>query len=405
MQPVERPGGGVAGESPFRRLATLIAGIEPGKSPIDLSIGEPRHAMPDFIAGTLARHTAEFSRYPPILGTEEFRTTVAGWLDRRYGLGEAVDPARHITILAGSREGLFSAAITARDRAAERIRANGARPAILLPNPFYHAYAAAAHTLELEPVFIESGPDTGYLPDPDTLSPDLLDRLVAAYIASPVAPQGTVAGADFWAAMIGLARKHGFMLFADECYSEIFRETPPPGALQAANDLGGDFANLMVFNSLSKRSNLAGLRCGFAAGDPGFLTEWTRLRNMSAPQVPLPLQAVGAAAYGFEAHVIDNRQLYNEKFNAAAEILQGRFGATTPAGGFFLWLDMEAVGGGEEAALRLWREAGVRTVPGGYLSGTLADGSNPGARYLRLALVETKSRVEEALSRIKELFG
>ena len=387
---------GIGGESPFRRLAALVAGHEPGAAPIDLSVGEPRHPVPGFVGPILARETNDFSRYPPINGRKAFRDAVASWLENRFGLTGAIDPDRHILPLSGSREGLFLAAFTARDRMAERPD----HPVLLLPNPFYHAYAAAARAIEAEPVFFDIGPETNFLPDPDALDPALLDRTIAAYVASPAAPQGNAASKELWHRLIELARRHDFMLFADECYSEIYRRTPPAGALEAANETGEGFDRLVVFNSLSKRSNLAGLRCGFAAGDPDFLTEWTRFRNMAGPQVPLPVQSVAAAAFSDEVHVAENRRLYNEKFASAAEILGGRFGAYTPDGGFFLWLDMSEYDGGEAAALRLWQNAGLRVVPGGYLSGTIADGSNPGDRFLRLALVEERSRTDDALNRI-----
>jgi len=391
---------GFTGESPFRRLAALLADIEPGATPIDLSLGEPRHPIPDFVAPILAEEVRDFSRYPPINGSPKFRTAIAAWLNARYDLDGLIDPEQHVIPVSGSREGLFFAAITARDRAVKRPD----RPAILLPNPYYQAYAAAAHAIGAEIVFLDADPDKDFLPDPDALDPAVLDRTIAAYVASPVAPQGTVASRALWRRLIELARRHDFMLFADECYSEIYRDAPPPGAIEAAADLDGRLDNLVVFNSLSKRSNLAGLRCGFAAGDAAFLKDWIRFRNMAAPQVPLPVQSVAAAAFGDETHVAENRRLYNEKFDIAAGVLDGRFGARTPEGGFFLWLDMAAVGGGETAALRLWREAGVRTIPGGYLSGILPDGSNPGDPFLRVALVDDPARIGEALGRLVSLF-
>ena len=390
----------IGGESPFRRLAALIAGIEPGAAPIDLSIGEPKHAVPDFVAPILAREIAGFGRYPPIKGSDAFRNAIATWLDERYQLDGLIDPESGVLPLSGSREGLFLAAFAARDHKLEMHD----RPAILLPNPFYHAYAAAAQALGVEPVFFDVSPETDFLPDPENLDHDLLDRAIAVYVASPTAPQGTVASRHFWQRMIDLARQHDFMLFADECYSEIYRDIPPPGALEAVAGLDGTLDNLVVFNSLSKRSNLPGLRVGFAAGDPDFLTEWARFRNMAGPQVPLPIQAVGVAAFRDETHVAENRRLYNEKFISAEQILGRRFGAYTPDGGFFLWLDMSAVGGGEIAARRLWQEAGVRAVPGGYLAGSSPNGGNPGEDYLRVALVESRQRTDEALNRLVSIF-
>lgn len=388
--------------SPFQRLADLLAPIPPGRAPINLTVGEPRHPVPSFVGPVIAREIDGFGRYPAIRGTEAFRRAVAGWLDRRFGLVGAVDPEHGVLPLNGSREGLFFAALEARRRS----RKAAQRPAILLPNPFYQAYAAGAAAAGCEAVMIDAGPETGFLPDLAALSDDLLDRTVALYYASPANPQGAVASRAAWCRVIETARAHDFMLFADECYSEIYRGTAAPeGVLAAAADLGGGLDRVIAFNSLSKRSNLPGLRCGFAAGDPDFLGTWAGFRNMAAPQVPGPVQAVAVAALGDEAHVAENRRLYDAKFAAAARILGGRYGHFTPEGGFFLWLDVADHGGGEAVAVRLWREAGVRTVPGGYLCGTSPTGTNPGDRFLRIAMVESPALTEEALGRIVETLG
>jgi len=388
--------------SPFQRLADLLAPIPPGRAPINLTVGEPRHPVPAFVAPVLAREIDGFGRYPAIRGTDAFRKAVAEWIDRRFGLSGAVDPEHGVLPLNGSREGLFFAALEARRRS----RKASERPAILLPNPFYQAYAAGAVAAGCEAVMIDAGPETGFLPDLDGLATELLDRTIALYYASPANPQGAVASRAAWRRVIETARAHDFMLFADECYSEIYRGTAAPeGVLAAASDLGAGLSGVVAFNSLSKRSNLPGLRCGFAAGDPDFLRTWVGFRNMAAPQVPGPVQAVAVAALADEAHVIENRRLYDEKFALATRILGRRYGYAAPPGGFFLWLDVAALGGGEVVAERLWRDAGVRTVPGGYLCGSGADGSNPGAAYLRVAMVESPALTEEALGRIVETLG
>jgi aspartate/methionine/tyrosine aminotransferase len=392
---------GPAFASPFQRLADLLAPYAPGRSAIDLTIGEPRHPVPAFVGPVLAAEIAGFGRYPPIRGTTAFREAVVGWLDRRFALGGAVDPARGVLPLSGSREGLFLAALEARRRRGSEI----ARPAILLPNPFYQAYAAGAVAAGCEPVLLDAGPQTGFLPDLEAVDPAILDRTVALYYASPANPQGAVADRAEWLKVIGVARRHGFMVFADECYSEIHREgRVPVGVLSAALDTPERFTGVVAFNSLSKRSNLPGLRCGFAAGDPDFLAGWAAFRNTAAPTVPTPIQAVAVAAYADEAHVVENRRLYDAKYAAAERILAGRFGHTTPPGGFFLWLDVAAAGGGVAAALKLWIEAGVRTIPGGYLCAG-RDGVDPGERYLRVAMVENLAATEEALHRIVETLG
>ncbi|MBZ9937957.1 aminotransferase class I/II-fold pyridoxal phosphate-dependent enzyme [Mesorhizobium sp. BR1-1-16] len=380
--------------SPFQKLNDRLAGIAPGLAPINLGLGEPQHPIPAFVGPVIAANLDLFGRYPAIRGTDAFRATVAAWLNRRYGLAASpVDPETMVLPLNGSREGLFFAALGARERAA-----GIARPAVLLPNPFYQAYAAGAEAAGLEIVLIDAGPDERHLPDLSRLAPDILARTIALYVASPTNPQGSVATSDDWRGLIAAARQHDFMIFADECYSEIYRSTPPPGVLEAAAGLGGGFANIVTFHSLSKRSNLPGLRAGFAAGDPVFLKDWTRLRNMAAPQVPTPIQAVAVAAYSDEAHVAENRALYNRKFELAQDLL----GVTAPEGGFFLWLE---VGDGEEAAIRLWREVGVRTIPGAYLCLPTAAGDNPGRSFLRVAMVQDIATTTEALRRMAQVLG
>ncbi|MHC5655604.1 aminotransferase class I/II-fold pyridoxal phosphate-dependent enzyme [Stappia sp. ICDLI1TA098] len=391
--------------NPFERLAALIAGVEPGLDPLVMTIGEPRHAMPAFLGKVIADNLADFSRYPNIRGTDAFRAAVSGWLDRRYGLAGSLDAARGILPLNGSREGLTFAAVGVRDYLAAKGRvAPAGRAAVLMPNPFYQTYAAAAHLADAEFVGLDATRATGFLPDLDALSPDLLDRTLAFYYASPANPQGAVADLATWRKLIELARRHGFFIVADECYSEIYRSTPPAGVLEAAHAMGAGYANIVTVNSLSKRSNLAGLRCGFAAGDPDFLAAWSGFRGLAAPQVPLPLQAVAAAAFADEAHVAENRRLYNEKYAVAERILSPLFGAVVPEGGFFLWLDVARFGGGVEVTRKLWAQAGVKVLPGAYLALDGAAG-NPGADYIRLALVDDAKTIETALSRVVAVLG
>jgi aspartate/methionine/tyrosine aminotransferase len=389
-------------QSPFQRLARLISGTKPGASQIDLAVGEPRHPIPSFVGPVLSANLDGFGRYPAIRGTDGFRRAVADWLDQRYGLAGLIDPETGVLPLNGSREGLFFAALEARDAAG----AKPGRPAILMPNPLYQAYAAGAEAAGAEAVALSPAEPGSVLPDLGGLDPALLERTIAIYIASPANPQGTVMSLDDWRTLIALARRHRFMVFADECYSELYRATvaPPPGVLEAARDgLGLDC--IIAFNSLSKRSNLPGLRCGFAAGDPDFLARWMRLRNTAAPQVPTPLQAIAVAAFGDERHVAENRRLYDAKYGLAREHLAARFGEVVPPAGFFLWLDVTAWGGGEATALHLWREGGLKTVPGGYLAVPGPDGRNPGEAHLRLALVDDIATTGTALDRLARLLG
>jgi N-succinyldiaminopimelate aminotransferase len=397
-QPLPAPSPAEESRSPFVRLSDLIAGLEPGKPPINLSVGEPQHAIPAFVGPALAAHLDDFGRYPANKGSEPFRHAVAAWLGRRYRLPRAIDPERDVLVLSGTREGLFLAAIAAR----RWVHHRDGTPAVLIPNPFYAAYSAGALAAGCEPVYLPATRAHGFLPDLDALDDKLLRRTVAFYLASPSNPQGAVAPRAYLERLAKLAQKHGFLVFADECYGEIYSHDPPAGMLEAS---GSDFANTVVFHSLSKRSNLPGLRVGFAAGDRSFLAAFLELRNVAAPQVPVPAQYVAVAAYADEAHVEENRKLYSAKFDLADQILGGRYGYVRPAGGFFLWLDVSAHGGSELVTKRLWAEAGVRVVPGRYLARNQADGSNPGADFIRVAMVQDKQATAEALHRLVELLG
>ncbi|MFZ3239789.1 MAG: aminotransferase class I/II-fold pyridoxal phosphate-dependent enzyme [Pseudolabrys sp.] len=383
----------VDSRSPFVRLTELIAGIEPGKPVINLSVGEPQHPIPNFVGPTLDAHLADFGRYPANKGIEPFRRAVASWLGRRYSLARPIDPESEVLVLNGTREGLFLAAIAAK----RWVTRHAGKPAVLIPNPFYAAYAAGALAADCEPVYLPTTREGGFLPDLDALDEALLARTVACYIASPSNPQGAVADSAYLDRLANLARRFGFLIFADECYCEIYSGNAPAGMLEAA---GPDFANVVVFHSLSKRSNLPGLRVGFAAGDRRFLAPYLELRNVAAPQVPTPAQYVAIAAYGDEAHVQENRKLYSAKFDLADQIVGGRYGYERPAGGFFLWLDISKHGSSEMVTKKLWSGAGVRVVPGRYLAREQNDGSNPGEGYIRVAMVQDKAATAEALHRL-----
>lgn len=391
--------------SPFQKLADLLAGIDPAidenQSAIDLTIGEPRHAFPAFVPDIITQHADLFRRYPPMRGTDDFRQSVEDWLNTRYNLGGLPLAERNILPLNGTREGLFHAVVGARDWARHTFGKKTDNAAVLLPNPFYHTYIGAARAIDAEPVFLNGSAGSGFLPDLDELAgeTELLDRTIAFYYASPANPQGNVADLETWRKLIDLARKHKFLILADECYSELYRETPPPGILEAC---GSDMRNVVAFHSLSKRSNLAGLRCGFAAGDGDFLTQWTKYRNLVAPQVSMPLLAAGAAAFRDEMHVAENRRLYNEKFDAARRILGDDLPHETPPAGFFLWLDVSAFGDDVSVTQKLWREVGLKVIPGSYLARVDRFGVNPGDGFLRIAMVADLQETEEALKRLRQ---
>jgi aspartate/methionine/tyrosine aminotransferase len=386
------------GRSPFVRLRELLGDSAPGKPAISLAVGEPQHGVPSFVGPVIAAHIDEFGRYPMNKGLEGLCEASADWLGRRFALPRPLDPASEVLVLNGSREGLFLAAIAAERWASGR----AGRPAMLIPNPFYAAYAAGAVAANCEPVYLPATAATGFLPDLDALSEELLSRTVAFFIATPANPQGAVADLAYLERTVALARRFGFLVFSDECYSEIYTQHAPAGILEAG---GPDFANVVEFQSLSKRSNLPGLRIGFAAGDRKFLARYLELRNVAAPQVPMPMQRVAIAAYGDETHVRENRRLYAQKFDLADQIIGDRYGYRRPAGGFFLWLDVSAQGGDEAVTLRLWREAGLRVVPGRYLARDQADGSNPGRGYIRVAMVQDQETTAEALHRLVAVLG
>jgi len=383
-------------ENAFPRLAKLIAGVQPGGgngAPILMSLGEPQHPIPAFIGDILNARLKDYGKYPPIQGSDNFRAAVARWLNRRYGLSRhPVNTESHILPLNGTREGLFSIAFLVTPP-----QKNGRQPAVLMPNPFYQCYAGAALAAGAEPVYLDATRANGFLPDLDALGPELLSRTALFYLCSPANPQGSVADMAYLKRLVQLARAHDFVLALDECYAEIYNQNPPPGGLQAASALAADgaaepFANVLVFHSLSKRSSLPGLRSGFVAGDARIIERFRNFRATIGPTNPLPADAAAAAAWSDEAHVQENRKLYAQKFDAADEILAGRFGYARPAGGFFLWLD---VGDGEATALKLWREAGVKVLPGKYLArGAVGDA------YIRVALVGPLDETIEGLRRI-----
>jgi aspartate/methionine/tyrosine aminotransferase len=394
----EPPSAPANSRSPFVRLRELLGDAPPGKPAISLAVGEPQHPVPDFVGPVLAAHINEFGHYPLNKGTEAFCAAAAAWLGRRFALPRPVNPDTEVLVLNGTREGLFLAAIAARNWVTGR----SGRPAVLIPNPFYAAYAAGAVAADCEPVYLPATAATGFLPDLDALPEALLRRTVAFYIASPSNPQGAVASRDYLGRLAALARRFGFLVFSDECYSEIYSHAAPAGMLETA---GPDFANVLVFQSLSKRSSLPGLRVGFVAGDRNFLARFLDLRNVAAPQVPVPAQRVAIAAYADETHVDANRALYRRKFDLADQVVGNRYGYVRPPGGFFLWLDVSAQGSDEIATVRLWREAGLRVVPGRYLARPQADGGNPGEGFIRVAMVHDHDTTAEALHRLVAALG
>lgn len=374
----------------FPRLRKLLDVHAPGGDPIAMTIGEPRHAMPDFVGPILQANLSGFGIYPPNDGTPELLAAISGWITRRYSLAI---PEDCLMVLNGTREGLFNACIALCPETK-----NGKRPVVLMPNPFYQVYAVAALAVGAEPVYVPATAATGFLPDYGNLPKDVLDRVALVYICSPANPQGAVASKEYLADLLALAEKHDFRVLADECYSEIWCETAPPGLLQIAHQQGADPERALVFHSLSKRSNLPGLRSGFVVAGPESMLRIRQLRAFAGAPLPLPLQRVAEACWRDEAHVDASRALYQQKFRDADGIFAGLQGYQAPGGGFFLWLPVED---GEAAALKLWRETGVRVLPGGYLSRD-AGGQNPGKGYIRVALVAPQEETQRGLTLLRD---
>ena len=381
---------------PFVQLAKLLGEEKTGKPPISLAVGDPSGKVPAFISEALAKHAADFGSYPSIAGTEEWRQAAAQWLNTRFGLEGAIDAEKNLLPLAGTREGLFSVLFPL-----VPLAKGGATPVVAMPNPFYQCYAAAALAAGAEPLYVPATEATGFLPDYAGLPKAMLGRIAAVYICSPSNPEGAVASENYWKDLFALADRHDFTVLADECYADIYYGAPPSAALPARLAQSGGFTRLLTFHSLSKRSGLPGLRSGLVAGCAAGIEKFRAFRNVAGPTVPAPLLAASAAAWRDETHVAANRAAYAEKMAVAERLLGNHF--VKPGGGFFLWLRTR---NGAETALRLWREQGVRVLPGAYLGREILPGktqSNPGFSYIRAALVRDLSTIMIALERVREI--
>ncbi len=383
---------------PFARLADLLGGTAPGKEPISLALGDPSGAVPDFVKAAMDQNIASFGNYPAITGTADWRQAAADWLNRRFALGEAIDPEKHVLPLNGTREGLFLSLPPLLPE-----EKGGGRPIVAMPNPFYQVYAAGSLVAGAEPLYVAATEASGFLPDYAGLPEATLKRIAAVYICSPSNPEGAVANDAYWRRLFALAEAHDFVVLADECYADIYFGEPPLGALTARLNQSGGLARLLSFHSLSKRSGMPGLRSGIVAGHADLIARLRAFRNVGGPQVPGPILAASAAAWRDEAHVEAGRALYARKMALAQEILGNRM--TRPQGGFFVWLK---VGNGEDFARRLWREQGVRVLPGAYMGRETEPGtiqSNPGFPYVRIALVSDLVTIRAALERVAETLG
>ena len=379
-------------EYTFDRLRLLLDNSTPGGDIIDMSVGGPRHEFPDWIMEEISRSLSQFGKYPPKNGTSDLLGSISNWYKNRYDV--TIDPNENISVVNGTREALFNACIALCPE--EKL---GKKSKVLIPNPFYQVYVGAALAANAEPVFVDVEKDNNFLPDFKKISSQILDEISIVYLCTPSNPQGSVASREYLRKLLKLAHKHDFLIFSDECYSEIYRDNPPPSMIEIQSGYEGDLNRKIIFNSLSKRSNLPGLRTGFMVGGEKLISHFKKYRSYSDPAVPIPLQAVAARLLKDESHVIASRELYQRKYALADQVFGGCEGYTPPEAGFFLWLD---VGDGEEITKRLWREKGVKVVPGAYFS--FGDqGRTPGTKFIRVAMVAEEKELAKGLAGIRDL--
>lgn len=381
---------------PFQKLNKLFEEVVPNPScrPIQLHIGEPKHSAPRFICEALTDNLGSMAHYPTTLGTRSLRASIAEWLKRRYGLS-AINPDTEIIPVNGSREALFSIAQAVIDP-------DRPEPIVVCPNPFYQIYEGAALLAAATPHFLNTSPENGFALDYAQLSGEIWSRTQLAYVCSPGNPTGRVMSMDEWRALFELSDRHGFVIASDECYAEIYFDeaAPPLGALEAARRLGRSFSRLLVFSSLSKRSNVPGMRSGFIAGDARVLKKFLLYRTYHGSAMNPAVQAASDAAWSDEAHVIENRRLYLEKFEAVVELLKATLPVSMPDAAFYLWIrtPLDDV----EFTRLLYRDYNVTVLPGSYLA-RHAHGVNPGENFVRVALVAPLAECVEAAGRIAAL--
>lgn len=381
---------------PFQRLRDLFAGTAPNPEyqPINLSIGEPKHATPALVSSALADNLAGLATYPTTLGIAKLRETISSWIAKRYQI-PTLNPDTEIIPVNGSREALFAFAQTVIDSSLPQ-------PVVISPNPFYQIYEGAALLAGAEPYFLNTLPGNDFGMAFETVPESVLQRTQLVYVCSPGNPSGKVLSLEQWKEIFALSDRYGFVIAADECYSEIyFDETEPPlGALQAARLLGRDYSRLVVFSSLSKRSNVPGMRSGFVAGDARILEKFLLYRTYHGCAMNPAVQAASVAAWQDEVHVVENRRLYAEKFAAVTPILQDVLDVELPDAAFYLW----AYTGQSDTdfALRLYRDYNVTVLPGSFLARE-AHGVNPGQGFIRIALVAPLAECMEAAERIRQM--
>ena len=381
---------------PFQRLRDLFAGITPNPafSNINLSIGEPKHATPTIIKDALMANLSGLATYPTTLGVPALREAIATWATRRYGI-PLLNAETEILPVIGSREALFAIAQAVIDR-------SKSNPIVISPNPFYQIYEGAAFLAGAQPYFLNTTVENNHAMDFNSVPVGVLNRTQLVYICSPGNPSGKVMKLEHWKEIFALSDKYGFVIAADECYSEIyFDETNPPlGALQASHLLGRGYKNLIIFSSLSKRSNVPGMRSGFVAGDANLIAKFLLYRTYHGSAMSTTVQMASVAAWNDENHVIENRRLYAEKFNTVTPILSGALQVEMPDAAFYLWAKITEKD--TDFAVKLYRDLNITVLPGSLLARE-AHGVNPGAGFIRLALVASLEECVEAAKRIQKL--
>lgn len=382
---------------PFEKLAELKAAVKAptGLQHIALSIGEPKHSPPAFVLQTLTDNLARLSQYPSTKGLPELRQGIAAWASKRFQLAPgSFDAEQHVLPVNGTREALFAFAQAIVDRTQNT-------PLVISPNPFYQIYEGAAILAGAEPHFLNTTPENNFIPDFNAVQPDVWRRCQILFICTPGNPTGAVMSTEQLKVLIALADQYDFVIASDECYSELYfdESNPPAGLLQACAELGRhDFARCVVFHSLSKRSNLPGLRSGFVGGDAKLLQKFLLYRTYHGCAMPVPTQLASLAAWNDETHVRENRERYRQKFAVVLEVLTGVLDVSKPDAGFYLWPKTPIKG--EDFAQRLFAQQNVTVLPGSYLARRAAD-LNPGEDYVRMALVAPLAECIEAADRIK----
>jgi N-succinyldiaminopimelate aminotransferase len=379
---------------PFQKLAALFKGtqVNPAYTPVSLHIGEPKHTTPQFICDALSSNLNGLANYPTTVGSDALRMSIANWLQRRYNI-PLMDFRTQVLPVNGSREALFSFAQAVIDRSHDN-------PVVVSPNPFYQIYEGAALLAGATPHFFNTISDDNFALNFDQLGKDVWQRTQLMYVCSPGNPNGHVMPLSEWKTLFEMSDRYGFVIAADECYSEIYFDTPPLGALEAAQKLGrSDYRNLVIFSSLSKRSNVPGLRSGFVAGDAKIIEKFTLYRTYHGCAMNPAVQAASIAAWNDEAHVAENRRLYAEKFSKVIEILKPVLPVTLPDASFYLWLRVPMAD--TTFAQALHRDYNVTVLPGSFLAREVR-GMNPGENYVRIALVASLAETVDAAHRIKE---